>query len=203
MKGGVGIPNQDKDQIWDKIKAELIHIATEREQQDNGHAGEQPLQNEEEQGPRQRHRVQHQDGIDNMLDELNQHYLQEENRRIQNNNDDTQEEPLAAERIANTVTAEITLYREEPSVPLQDAEGKFAYPLKWWQANHRKYRTMSQLALCLLCIPATSAPAERVFSVASLTIAKDHANLAPQTANELIFLHEALPALEKYEESCH
>jgi len=60
---------------------------------------------------------------------------------------------------------------------------------------------LSQLALRILCIPATSAPSERVFSVAGLTIAKDRARLAPQTANELIFLHDALPALKKFEES--
>ena len=57
------------------------------------------------------------------------------------------------------------------------------------------------MALRVLCIPATSAPSERVFSVAGLTIAKDQARLAPHTANELIFLHDALPAIKKYEES--
>ena len=56
---------------------------------------------------------------------------------------------------------------------------------------------MSQLAIRILCIPATSAPAERVFSVAGLTIAKNRARLAPETANELIFLHEAVLAIEK------
>jgi hypothetical protein len=56
---------------------------------------------------------------------------------------------------------------------------------------------MLQLALCIVCIPATSAPAELVFSAAGLTIAKDCARLAPQTANELIFLHDAIPALKK------
>jgi hypothetical protein len=60
---------------------------------------------------------------------------------------------------------------------------------------------ISKLALRVLCIPATSAPSERVFSVAGLTIAKDRARLAPQTANELIFLHDAIPALKRFEES--
>jgi hypothetical protein len=35
----------------------------------------------------------------------------------------------------------------------------------------------------------------------ALTIAKDRAKLAPQTANELIFLHDAVPALKRFEES--
>jgi hypothetical protein len=34
-----------------------------------------------------------------------------------------------------------------------------------------------------------------VFSTVGLTIAKDHARLASVTANELIFLHDALPAI--------
>ena len=60
---------------------------------------------------------------------------------------------------------------------------------------------LSQVAIWTLCIPATSAPSEWVFSVAGLTIAKDRARLAPQMANELIFLHDAVPALQRYEES--
>jgi hypothetical protein len=39
---------------------------------------------------------------------------------------------------------------------------------------------------------------ERVFSVAELTIAKDRARLASGTANDLIFLRKAIPAIEKY-----
>ncbi len=64
-------------------------------------------------------------------------------------------------------------------------------------------QALSAVALCLLCIPATSVPSERVFLVAGLTIAKDRARLAPQTANELIFLHDTLPAIRNYEESFH
>jgi hypothetical protein len=51
------------------------------------------------------------------------------------------------------------------------------------------------LAARLLCIPAASAPSECVFSVAVLTIAKDRARLASDTANKLIFLHDALPGI--------
>jgi hypothetical protein len=54
------------------------------------------------------------------------------------------------------------------------------------------------LAARLLCIPATSAPSEFVFSVVGLTIAKDRARLASETANELIFLHDALPGIQEY-----
>jgi hypothetical protein len=68
----------------------------------------------------------------------------------------------------------------------------------WWQLNTRKYLLLSTLASRIRCIPATSAPLERVFSVAELTIAKDRARLASGTANDLIFLRKAIPAIEKY-----
>jgi hypothetical protein len=57
------------------------------------------------------------------------------------------------------------------------------------------------LSICIFCIPATSAPAERFFSVTGLTIAKDHARMAAQTTNELIFLHEVVPAVLRNRES--
>jgi hypothetical protein len=44
-------------------------------------------------------------------------------------------------------------------------------------------------------------PFRTCFSVADLTIAKDRARLASDTANELIFLHDALPGIQKYYEA--
>ena len=46
--------------------------------------------------------------------------------------------------------------------------------------------------------PATSAPSERVFSTAGLTIAKDRARLEASRANEIVFLHDSVPELRKY-----
>ncbi len=64
---------------------------------------------------------------------------------------------------------------------------------------------LSEVALYWLCIPANSAPLEKGlgFSVPGLTIAKNWARLALQNANELIFLHVTLPAINNYEESGH
>ena len=50
---------------------------------------------------------------------------------------------------------------------------------------------LSLLARRILCIPATSAPSERLFSVAGLTIANDRAGLLPDNAADLIFLRGA------------
>jgi Leucine-rich repeat (LRR) protein len=57
---------------------------------------------------------------------------------------------------------------------------------------------LSELAIRYLFIPATSAPSERAFSSAGLTIAKEWSHLDPATANELVFLHEITPAWQQY-----
>ncbi len=62
----------------------MICIALEGENVENVDAMEQPLQHEEEQNQEQRHthQLQHCKSMDNMLDELNNHYLEEQGRRI-------------------------------------------------------------------------------------------------------------------------
>jgi hypothetical protein len=56
-----------------------------------------------------------------------------------------------------------------------------------------------QLALArkYLCIPATSAPSERVFTDAGLTISNKRASLHTQNAANLIFLHDSLPFVKE------
>jgi hypothetical protein len=118
-------------------------------------------------------------------------YLQEQ-QQINNNNANVNNnaDPGCAQhhyqdnlvRIIASIDAEMTLYVSEPSLPLQDNQQNFSCPLTWWKLNQSKYKMLSEVALHILCIPATSAPSERV--------------------NELIFLHDALPAIRKYEESC-
>ena len=64
--------------------------------------------------------------------------------------------------------------------------------------NEINFPYLAKLALKYLSIPATSAPSERVFSTAGLTIAKDRARLEASRANEIVFLHDCIPALRKY-----
>lgn len=58
---------------------------------------------------------------------------------------------------------------------------------------------MSKLARRVLCIPATSAPSERVFSAAGLTITNRRASLNAENAAALIFLHDSWSATEQME----
>ena len=130
---------------------------------------------------------------DDIFDEIDNHYIDE----VVHRGDEA--ENLGVNANAATIAdAELTLYKQEPTLKLKKDDGTFNCPLTWWKYNERKYKLLSILAARLLCIPATSAPSERVFSVAGLTIAKDRARLAFDTANELIFLHDALPGIQKY-----
>lgn len=57
--------------------------------------------------------------------------------------------------------------------------------LSWWKARHHQYSTLAKLAKQYLCIPATSVPAERVFSTAGLIVSKLRASLKAETVDML------------------
>ena len=69
-------------------------------------------------------------------------------------------------------------------------------PLEWWAAHESKYPSLALLARNVLCIPATSAPTERLFSYAGLTIADNRANLLPGNVAEIIYLRVAWQKVE-------
>jgi hypothetical protein len=58
----------------------------------------------------------------------------------------------------------------------------------WWKENHARFPYIWLLAQRILSIPATSAPAEQVFSATSNIISKICARLNPDTAGLLMFL---------------
>jgi hypothetical protein len=140
-------------------------------------------QEEEHQQPRP---VQLEHDYDEIFDELNMHY-------------EGFHQQIIEQRCIAAAEAEITLYKMEPSVRLKDDNNNFDCTLSWWKKNESKYKLLAGMAARFLCIPATSAPSEHVFLVAGLMIAKDRARLSPENANELVFLHDAEPAIKCYE----
>jgi len=76
--------------------------------------------------------------------------------------------------------------------------GTYSDPLAWWKEHEKIYPNLSKLARRVLAIPATSAPSERLFSVAGLTISNSRASLLPENAEAVIFLHDNWGKIENW-----
>nr|XP_014349286.1 PREDICTED: zinc finger BED domain-containing protein 1-like [Latimeria chalumnae] len=85
-----------------------------------------------------------------------------------------------------SVQTELENYILEPCIP-PDQD-----PLEWWRVNENRYRKLARLAKAYLCIPATSVPAERVFSAAGLIVNRLRSCLSPEHVDMLIFLNKNL-----------
>jgi hypothetical protein len=62
--------------------------------------------------------------------------------------------------------------------------------LQWWKQQGQTFPRLSLLARCILPIPATSVPSERVFSIAGLTILAKRSRLSPNIVNKIVFVHD-------------
>ena len=94
---------------------------------------------------------------------------------------------------------EISYYKGLKGLSVKTAAGTFSDPLTWWLQNANMLPILSTLARRVLCVPATSAPSERVFSVAGLTISKCRTSVQPHHAADLIFLHDSWELAEECE----
>ena len=70
--------------------------------------------------------------------------------------------------IKTLVEAEIVTYKGMTQQPF-----KTCNPLKWWKSNEQNLPKLAALARKLLSIPATSAPSERVWSIAARILVKN------------------------------
>ena len=81
--------------------------------------------------------------------------------------------------VESLVDAELTLFQGEPPIPrfqlMGDNTKTYPNPLELWKAKQSRFPVLSLLARKSLCIPATSAPSERLFSSAGLTISNERA----------------------------
>jgi hypothetical protein len=112
------------------------------------------------------------------LDEDSDDDLRELNDANNNfgNHADNRVENWMRETVAAMIRSEIELYKAAKGVRLRDPQsGLFSNPLDWWRVHKDDFPHLANLSIKYLAIPATSAPSERVFSTAGLTIAKDRA----------------------------
>lgn len=66
--------------------------------------------------------------------------------------------------------------------------GIFNDPLEWWKKNQGLFPILARLAKDYLAVQATSAPSERVFSVASRIISNRRTRMDPKMAGKILFV---------------
>ena len=62
--------------------------------------------------------------------------------------------------------------------------------LSWWKQNCGIFPNVAKIAKQYLCVPASSVPSERVFSLCGCIVNKKRASLAPENVDMLVFLNK-------------
>ena len=187
-KGGVGIPATDQLNVWEWIESEMVIVTQEVHVLEAAIEGTGVAENHDAQLGQGRKMRAHEQDLDDFFSDIAPVLHGARNCHVAD-----------AERQRNEEAAmELRLYKSEPLLSMKDSKGEWSDPLQWWAGNQHKFPSLARLASMYLAIPASSAPSERVFTSAGLTIAKDRARLLPSRADELVFLHDSLPALKRY-----
>ena len=113
--------------------------------------------------------------------------------------DDDDAAPDDASTDEHKIYTELEYYKSLKGLSVMLQGSVLSDPLAWWQVQEKTLPLLSILARRMLCVPATSAPTERVFSVAGLTLSKNRASTLPQHASDLIFLHDSWLVAEECE----
>ena len=94
---------------------------------------------------------------------------------------------------------EILLYRGSVSLPLfLTGTNEFSDPLMWWESSKNMYPALSVLSQRFLSIPATSAPSERLWSLASRIVTIRRARLDLTVIGNLMFSKENCMIMSKH-----
>lgn len=79
---------------------------------------------------------------------------------------------------------ELERYSQDQCIPPNQA------PLEWWKRNEHRYPELSRVAKAYLSVPATSVPAERIFSAAGVLVNRLRTRLLPAHVDMLLFLNK-------------
>jgi hypothetical protein len=212
-----GMKHQEINQVWDYVSNSLLRMYAGEDEDENGddeddNSEDDNSDNDEDQFLSQLPRktinpnyVRQTSCASTGTVTINANSTQDDSfdflKRVMGSDDDNDDNGGhgVGENIENLIAQEIKLYRREQKVPLvSGTTGKFTDVLEWWKYNERIYPMLASLARIVLCIPATSAPSERIFSTANLIISKKRARLDPETAGDIIFLHDTIDWYEEH-----
>ena len=103
-------------------------------------------------------------------------------------------EPLNETLPCDRAEQELLRYLREDPLPIQDSDSHHENhnPIVWWKESSSRFKTLAKLAHKYLCIPATSFPSERLFSIAGCVVTARRACLDPDSVNMLCFLKSNL-----------
>ena len=82
----------------------------------------------------------------------------------------------------NDITLMVEEYLLSPCLPQEEN------PLEFWKLNQVKYSPLAKLASQFLCVPASSAPVERLFSIAGKVFRPERCRLTDKRFEELMFI---------------
>jgi hypothetical protein len=89
---------------------------------------------------------------------------------------------------ASTATDNMNKHPEVALYESEDLLTETSCPLQYWLANSCRLPTMAKLALVYLSIPASSAPVERLFSVAGKVFRADRCRLKDSTFHDIMLV---------------
>ena len=75
---------------------------------------------------------------------------------------------------------EVEMYLQSKSPP------RITNIFEWWKMNEPIYPNIGTLARSMLCIPAMSTAAERIFSLAGITVSKQRNCLKPENVDKIL-----------------
>ena len=82
----------------------------------------------------------------------------------------------------STLEDELQCFVNEKSVGMD--------PLQWWRENEARFPKVAVVARCVLLVPATSVPSERVFSSTGLLLSKLRNRLSSCIVDAIVFLNK-------------